>query len=210
MAVTSAQTGPHGPDLREPTGWRRTKDRVATSLMYLAFVLVIIPLGFVLFTVIAKGARAISWGFLTGNIPPNVLPLGTGGMGPAVVGTLLIGSSVFGIGCIFAALAPGYWWFSGALVVIGVAALMLTNTTNSMMQLSAEPAMRGRVMALRLAVALGGTPIGAPIVGWVANHFGPRWALGVGAASGFAAAIVAVRVLTRRTESMHESELRPI
>jgi len=67
------------------------------------------------------------------------------------------------------------------------------------MQLSTEPAMRGRVMALRLAVALGGTPIGAPIVGWVANRFGPRWALGVGAASGFAAAIVAAYVLTRST-----------
>jgi hypothetical protein len=59
--------------------------------------------------------------------------------------------------------------------------------------------MRGRVMALRLAVALGGTPIGAPIVGWVANRFGPRWALGVGASSGFAAGLVAIYVLTRRT-----------
>jgi MFS family permease len=45
-------------------------------------------------------------------------------------------------------------------------------------------------MAIRLAIALGGTPIGAPIVGWVADTFGPRWALGVGAASGFAAAAV--------------------
>jgi len=52
-------------------------------------------------------------------------------------------------------------------------------------------------MALRLGVALGGTPIGAPIVGWVADHLGPRWALGVGAASGFAAAIVAIGVLVR-------------
>jgi MFS family permease len=77
------------------------------------------------------------------------------------------------------------------------------------MQLSAEPAMRGRVMALRL-VALGGTPIGAPIVGWVANHFGPRWALGVGAAAGFSAAIVAVRVLMQRTEAIPENEPRPI
>ncbi|MBB6145569.1 MFS family permease [Silvibacterium bohemicum] len=112
-------------------------------------------------------------------------------------GTLLIGSAIFGIGCTLAALAPGYWWFAAALVVIGVASLTLTNTTNSMMQLSTEPAMRGRVMAFRLAVALGGTPIGAPIVGWVANHFGPRWALGVGASSGFAAALVAIYVLTR-------------
>lgn len=112
-------------------------------------------------------------------------------------GALLIGAAVFGLGCMLAALAPGYWFFAAALVVIGVAALTLTNTSNSLMQLSTEPAMRGRVMALRVGVALGGTPIGAPVVGWVANHYGPRWALGVGAASGFVAAIVAVVTMAR-------------
>jgi MFS family permease len=115
-------------------------------------------------------------------------------------GSLLFGAGIFGIGCALGAIAPGYWWFAGALVIVGVAALTLTNNTNSMMQLSTEPAMRGRVMALRLAVALGGTPIGAPIVGWVANRFGPRWALGIGAASGFAAAIVALCVMERRVD----------
>jgi MFS family permease len=73
--------------------------------------------------------------------------------------------------------------------------LTFTNSTNSLLQLSTEPSMRGRVMAIRLAIALGGTPIGAPIVGWVADEFGPRWALGIGAASGFAAAIVAILYL---------------
>ena len=76
-------------DLREPSGWRRSKNRIMTVLMYVAFVIVLIPLGFVLVTVVAKGASAISWQFLTNStIPPNVLPLGTGGMGAAVVGTL--------------------------------------------------------------------------------------------------------------------------
>jgi MFS family permease len=111
--------------------------------------------------------------------------------------SLLFGAVVFGVGCTLAALAPTYWMFAAALVVIGVAALTLTNTTNSLMQLSTEPAMRGRVMALRVAVALGGTPIGAPIVGWVADHLGPRWALGVGAASGVAAAGVALVAMGR-------------
>lgn len=110
-------------------------------------------------------------------------------------GSLLIASIVFGVGCALAALAPSYGWFGAALVLIGIAALTLTTETNSLMQLSTEPSMRGRVMAIRLAVALGGTPIGAPIVGWVADHWGPRWALVVGAASGFAAAAVAVRAL---------------
>ena len=110
---------------------------------------------------------------------------------------LLVGALVFGLGCTLAAVAPGYWWFAAALVVIGVASLTVTNTTNSLMQLSTAPAMRGRVMALRVGVALGGTPIGAPIVGWIANTYGPRWALGVGAASGFAAALVAGLALLR-------------
>ncbi|MDX5932148.1 MFS transporter [Acidiphilium acidophilum] len=112
-------------------------------------------------------------------------------------GSLLAGAGVFGIGCTLAALAPGYWWFAGALVVMGAATLTFTNTTNSLMQLSTEPAMRGRVMALRVGVALGGTPIGAPLIGLVADRFGPRWALGVGAASGFAAAAVGVYAAVR-------------
>jgi predicted MFS family arabinose efflux permease len=110
-------------------------------------------------------------------------------------GALLAGAGLFGIGCTLAALAPTIWLFGAALALIGVAALMFTNTTNSLMQLATEPAMRGRVMALRVGVALGGTPIGAPIVGWVADDFGPRWALGVGAASGFAAALVAIAAM---------------
>jgi MFS family permease len=110
---------------------------------------------------------------------------------------LLTGAAVFGLGCMLAALAPNYWLFAAALVVIGVASLTVLNTSNALMQLSTEPAMRGRVMALRLGVALGGTPVGAPIVGWVADHLGPRWALGVGAAAGFAAAAVALHALSR-------------
>ncbi|MDH7795111.1 MULTISPECIES: MFS transporter [unclassified Beijerinckia] len=112
--------------------------------------------------------------------------------------TLMVGAAIFGIGCTLAAVAPSYWAFAAALVVIGVSALTFSNTTNSLMQLSTDPAMRGRVMALRVSVALGGTPIGAPIVGWVADNLGPRWALGIGAASGFAAAIVAVYAMTRK------------
>ena len=115
---------------------------------------------------------------------------------------LLWGAVVFGIGCTLAAMAPGYWSFAATLIMIGAAALTFANGTNSTMQLSTEPAMRGRVMALRVAIALGGTAIGAPVIGWVANHFGPRWSLGIGAAAGFAAALVALYALARRKEPM--------
>jgi MFS family permease len=60
--------------------------------------------------------------------------------------------------------------------------------------------MRGRVVAIRVAVVLGGTPLGAPIVGWVADHWGPRWAIVVGAASDFAAAWGAARALARQRD----------
>ncbi|SEB15376.1 MFS transporter [Paraburkholderia sartisoli] len=112
--------------------------------------------------------------------------------------SLLTGAAIFGLGCTLAAIAPNYWLFACALVVIGVATLTFTNATNSLMQLTTAPAMRGRVMALRVGIALGCTPIGAPIVGWVADHLGPRWALGVGAASGFAAAIVAIYAMRQQ------------
>jgi phosphate transport system permease protein len=88
MTVASGQ---QGVDLRETSGWRRTKNLIATYAMWLAFLIMLVPLVFVLYTVISKGVSAISWQFLSnGTIPPNVMPLGVGGMGPAILGTLEI------------------------------------------------------------------------------------------------------------------------
>ena len=108
-----------------------------------------------------------------------------------------VAAATFGIGFVLAAMTPNAWLFGAALVLIGIATLTFSNATSSLMQLSTPPVMRGRVMALRLAIGVGGTPIGAPIAGWVADSFGPRWALGVGAAAGFAATAVAIRYRTR-------------
>jgi len=110
---------------------------------------------------------------------------------------LCMGSGIFAVGCFFAAIMPDYWLFAAALVLCGVSALTFANSSNALMQLSTEPAMRGRVMAIRLAVALGGTPIGAPIVGWVADTFGPRWSIAVAAAAGIAATAVGMRYLMK-------------
>jgi MFS family permease len=113
------------------------------------------------------------------------------------VGLLIIGSAIFGLGLALAAIAPDYWLFGLSLTMIGVAAQTFTTTANSTVQLSTDPAVRGRVMAILLAIASGGTPIGAPIVGWVADKFGPRWALCVGAAAGIAAMLVGLFYLAR-------------
>lgn len=110
---------------------------------------------------------------------------------------LHLGAMMFGAGCALAAIMPTYWSFGLALVGVGVSAQTFTTTVNSTMQLSTEPRMRGRVMAIFLAVALGGTPIGAPFVGWVADTFGPRWSLAVCAVAGLAAALVGLRHASR-------------
>lgn len=148
-------------------------------------------------TVFHAGAR--QYGFLT-----TILGVGTvaGALLAARratprIGILFAGAAIFGVGFAVAAIMPNYGLFGLALVIIGVSAQTFTTTANSTVQLSTEPAMRGRVMAILLAIALGGTPIGAPLVGWVADTFGPRWALGVGAASGFAAAMVGIRYLAK-------------
>ncbi|MCU1586115.1 MAG: integral rane efflux protein [Microbacteriaceae bacterium] len=103
---------------------------------------------------------------------------------------LFVASGVFGLGATAAALMPSYWGFAVALAVVGLASQTMMTTANGAVQLSTPAPVRGRVMAIYMAIFMGGTPIGAPIVGWVANEFGPRWALGVGAASGILAMLV--------------------
>lgn len=113
------------------------------------------------------------------------------------VALLFAGAAFFGAGCAIAAVMPEYWLFGLALIIIGVSSQTLMTTANGTVQMTTDPVLRGRVMAIYMAIFMGGTPVGAPIVGWVADAFGPRWAMGVGAASGFAAALVGVFYLVK-------------
>ena len=113
------------------------------------------------------------------------------------IAMLFAGAALFGAGCALAAVMPTYWLFALALIVIGVSSQTLMTTANGTVQMTTDPVLRGRVMAIYMAIFMGGTPIGAPIVGWVADTFGPRWAMGVGAASGFLAALVGVFYLVK-------------
>jgi len=108
---------------------------------------------------------------------------------------LMMGSALLAGGYACAALAPDYWWFAAALTVIGLAAVTFTTSTSSFMQLESDRAMRGRVMALRVAVATGATPLGAPLLGLVAEHWGARWVLVTAALASLLAAVAIAREL---------------
>jgi len=114
------------------------------------------------------------------------------------ISTLLTGAAVFGVGSALAAVTPTDVWFALSLIIIGVSAQTFTTSANALVQLSTDPAMRGRVMAIYLAIFMGTTPVGAPVVGWVADRLSPRWALGVASASGLIAAAAALQYLRSR------------
>lgn len=111
---------------------------------------------------------------------------------------LLAAALAFGACLLIAAVMPSYRLFAVALFFVGLATQTFTTTAHSAAQLWSDPALRGRVIALVLAVSAGSTPLGAPLIGWVANMFGPRWSLVAGAASGFVAAVVAVYAMARQ------------
>ncbi|GAB0116381.1 MFS transporter [Acidisoma sp. 7E03] len=115
---------------------------------------------------------------------------------------LVLAAALFGLGFLPAALIPRFSVFAVCLALIGCAALIFTTGTNSLMQLEAAPDMRGRMMALRVAVALGGAPLGAPLTGWIADAAGPRAALLVGAAAGLAAASAGLWLMHKKNRAI--------
>ncbi len=113
---------------------------------------------------------------------------------------VIVGGFAFGLLEVVVGLMPTYGWYALSLPAVGVAALLTTTAANSVMQLSVAPAMRGRVMALYITVLFGGTPVGAPVVGWLAEEYGPRWSLVLGGIITAASALLAAVLLARRAK----------
>lgn len=113
---------------------------------------------------------------------------------------LIIGALAgFSLAVAVLAVAPGYWWYAAFLIPTGLTSLTVMTAANASVQLSTEPVMRGRVMALYQAIFLGGTPLGAPLIGWVGDAWGPRWTLAIGAIACALAVVVAVAYLVRES-----------
>ncbi len=92
--------------------------------------------------------------------------------------TVIVACAVaFGIVEMIAGLAPTYLTFALLLPLCGVTALLMIATANAFVQMSVSAEMRGRVMALYMCIFMGGTPVGAPLLGWIAEQWGARWTL---------------------------------
>jgi MFS family permease len=93
---------------------------------------------------------------------------------------------------------PSYLTFALILPLCGFLALTLVTAANAFVQMAVDPSMRGRVMALYMTVFMGGTPFGAPLLGWLADHAGARWTLIGGGALTVIGIVVAVAMSARR------------
>ena len=110
---------------------------------------------------------------------------------------LVAAGTAFGLLEIAAAVSPSVWLFSVLLVPIGMIGLTTNIIANTSVQMAADPEMRGRVMSLYMMVFAGGTPVGAPIVGWLSDVYGVRTGMIVGGALSMAAALGVGMALAR-------------
>lgn len=117
--------------------------------------------------------------------------------GTARLRLLIAAAIAFGALEILAAMTPTLWLFALLMIPLGLFGMTVNVTTNTSIQMTTEPAMRGRVMALYMMVFLGGSPVGAPIVGWITDTYGARVGLAAGGAVAVAAAVVIGLVLAR-------------
>jgi MFS family permease len=107
---------------------------------------------------------------------------------------VVLAGLAFGTVEIALGLMPSYLTFALLTPVLGLCLLTMLNAANTTVQLSVSPVMRGRVMALYMMVVMGGTPLGAPVVGWVGATFGARWTLIGGGAMTVLGVLLAVAI----------------
>jgi len=122
---------------------------------------------------------------------------------------LLVTSLAFGAFEILGGLMPTFWSFLVVLAPTGLALLTLTTAANSATQLRTSAAMRGRVMGIYMLVFLGGTPLGSPLAGWLAEQFGPRMSTIFGGAVSVLATVIVAAMLVRRRGVRVRAYLRP-
>ncbi len=122
---------------------------------------------------------------------------------------VVLAALAFGAAAVVVALMPSYLMFLVALPLVGMGALTLINATQSFLQLNSEPELRGRVMGIYTLLFLGGTPLGSPLIGWVAETFGPRWSIALGGIVSALAALTVAVLHVRRSGLEVRAHARP-
>jgi MFS family permease len=123
---------------------------------------------------------------------------------------LILSGIAFGVVEILSGLMPSYLWFALLTPLLGLTVLTMITSANATVQLSVTPVMRGRVMALYMMIFQGGTPVGAPIVGWVGDTFGARWTLIGGGAMTVVGILAAVAIYSLSTGVRPRFAQRPV
>ncbi|MER5790479.1 MFS transporter [Streptomyces sp. NPDC001980] len=150
-------------------------------------------------TVFHSGAAAfgcLSAAYAAGGLVGALLA--AGGKHPPTARRLITATVAFGVLEATLGLMPGYGTFTALLVPVGFAAVIVTTTANALTQLHVDPHLRGRVLSVYFLVLLGGTPVGAPLVGVVSDALGPRSALILGGAISAASALALSAWSTKR------------
>jgi len=111
---------------------------------------------------------------------------------------ILAAATAMGLSIGATALAPNVWAAYATLVMVGISSSAFLTLSNSVLQLESSPQMRGRVVGMRATAILGARPVGAPIVGWIGEHLGPRYALGLGAVAALGVAFWARKRMLER------------
>jgi MFS family permease len=132
---------------------------------------------------------------------------GAGRRKPPTARRLVTSAVVFGALEATVGLMPNYGTFMALLIPTGLASVTVTITANAMVQLNADPRMRGRVLSIYFLVLLGGTPVGAPLVGVVSDTLGARSSLILGGLISALSAVLLTAAITARTH--HSTPRRP-
>jgi MFS family permease len=179
--------------VREGIQYVRHHPTLRTGLVMMALVGTFTYEFQVILPIMAKytfGGSAGTYGVMTGAMGFGAVfgGLATAHRSHASLANLAWISAVFGVLVLGVAISPTLPVAVAALTVVGAVSIVYLARANTLLQLTAEPAMRGRVMALWTVAFLGSTPIGGPIIGFIGEHAGARWGLAMGATASLLAA----------------------
>ena len=117
---------------------------------------------------------------------------------------LVVVATAFGVAMLLTAAMPTIGLVYVTMPLVGAASVATIATSNTTLQLHSEPHLRGRVMSLFSMAMIGSTPVGGPVMGWIGDHAGPRWAITVGGLGALAAATLGSAWIVRAATAERE------